>query len=500
MVGGITSFLPIVSNKVVVFENNTNNGSIEGSFEKGSLYVGGVIGQISPGAEFSLCGNANNALINVSSPDDSSENSCIGGIVGQYVSSTVENMMTLIGNANYGDLVGQCEQKNVAVCGLFCNLDSSSKTKYTINNCVNHGNVESSKAYGISDVVTNANNVVNIGKVSGTSESFSFWRSATTTNLTSLYGLEDTCIECDNMVLIKKNTTDKHYRTMNNDSIVDTLLNEECENKGYVLRWDHELKLRRKTIVHVSSPINLSIVVLNGIPLEESDIPDEILKYHLIPKGMSPTSSNEFKKTDIFEVEDDEIDVVPYHLVTIDGVIVENIYLEADDVHYLGNISNGLLEQYFYSEDYVVGSSDTNTLLDPDDVVEGDINVVVMKENKVVIEIEESTVLAGDAVESVIAESLSALTGIDKNSIIVFVEVDSEGYVLKLDVFVKDNESCETVAKAVEDLPKDNCTYGVVCYRVRISADDLSYGVRIDIEYSVLLMAIFISIILTMMK
>jgi len=371
-----------------------------------------------------------------------------------------------------------------------CGSSSDNNAQTIVENCVNHGSVEGNNAYGISDTVSVANNVVNLGVVTGSSDSYSFWKTSDSTP-TMLFGLNSACSNCDdNVTKIVK--SDGYYHTVGGDKTrVDTLLNEESENKGYSNRWDDELILRKIINVKIGGIVNKDMTVLGGLPLE-STLPKDVLKYHFIPKGLNPSSENEISKSTIIE---DDIELIPYRLIKITGEITKTIYIMADTAHY--NLDdNSDLKKYLSSKDYAIGDNDSRALLSGDSEVDGDISIIVMKKNIVVIDMEEEAVLAADVNTKEIAESVSALTGIGVENILVDIDVDEAGYVIRIIVIVQDYEMSENVASSINELVKDKssqCNYGVLCRSksARIVVGDLSVGYRIN-YYSYILFYVVI--------
>ena len=483
--GHVAHFTPSLSG-ANLFCNNINYGIIEGSISQGSLNVGGVIGLVDPNGYVSLCGNMNNATINMSITGTST-NGYVGGIVGLNSNS---KEALLLDNANYGNVIGHYDQKQqvTTVCGLICNQD---KINVTIQNCVNHGKIEGASSFGLSNFVNVSNNVVNIGGVVGTNESYSLWKDCAVTP-SSVFALNDTRVNCDeNVTLFEKNKTDGQYHVMNDDNtLVNSVLNEEAQKNGYSMRWDNDLILRTPIVIHILSPVNEDYHVLNGLSLEQNGIPNEVLKYHLVPKGVDPSPSREYTKATIVK---DNVELVPWYLITISGEMDSTIYVKADGEHRLYDISNEL-KTYFDSKDFVVGNSDTHSILKSDHIINGDMHLIVLKKNMVLVEIEESSVRAADIDLKDIAESVSELTGIGIENILVDYEMDKDGYVVSVTVVLKDGAMCEKVVADVNALEKDGqCEYGVLCrsQSARIVTNEMSGSGRVGVESGITIFFIF---------
>jgi len=323
-----------------------------------------------------------------------------------------------------------------------------------------------------------ANNVVSMGTVSGTSESCSFWNYAQTTDISSLYGLNSSCAGCDGSVtLMTIDESDGQYYTIDEHTVVHPMLNAKAHDGGYSLRWDKEMKLRMPMVIHIGGEVNEEARVLKGYSYEENGLPDSLLKkYHLVPEGKTPTPANEYKKSTKF---DEAVNLIPYHIVRISGEVSKTLYVEADGRR-LGESVNDL-KPYLKSKEYTVGDVEKNAILNSESSINEDMNIIVRKRNIVVIDI-EGDVLAVDVNVSEIAESISALSGIELDDIMIDIEVDEQGYVIRVIVALKDSEMSDIVVKAVNELEKDSqCNSGILCQSrgARIEIDDLSCSHRI---------------------
>jgi len=222
--GGLFGMFGTNNVRTSVFENNTNNGSFEGSSESGMMVVGGIIGSSMAYSGMTLCNNTNNGSINVSRSDNENKNCFAAGIVGFELYSIAVSMTDC---ANYGNLVSKCIGPDVGTCGLVC--ANTTLTTVEVHNCVNNGNVAGTKAYGISNMVTIASSIVSIGGVDGSTESYTFWEEAKQTP-THVYGLYGSCVNCDaSITLCAMNESDGRYHSVDGDhSTVDFLLNSEA--------------------------------------------------------------------------------------------------------------------------------------------------------------------------------------------------------------------------------------------------------------------------------
>ena len=241
--------------------------------------------------------------------------------------------------------------------------------------------------------------------------------------------------------------------------------------------------LRKTVIVKIGSPLNLTREVFKGLKLEENDLPDEIFKYHLMVKGSNPSPENEYTKKTIVE---NDIELVPYHLITISGKMKDSFYVVPGT---LSNLDD--LKEYLGSNDYAVGDDDTREVLDKSSPITRDMRIIVMPRNVVVIDIEKGK--PGEEVNKTeIAVSISDLTGIDIKDILVGAEVDEEGHAIRVIVVLNDSDMCVIVETAINNLVKDDtCHYGILCRstgaHILVNDQTLSLTNRNSVAYSILL-------------
>jgi len=231
--------------------------------------------------------------------------------------------------------------------------------------------------------------------VGGKSQSYSFWSSATEVP-TSLFGLNDKCENCDgNVTLIVQDASDGKYYTVGGDKTpIDSLLNAEADKNGYKKRWSHSLSLESNITIHIGSPLNVALDVLNGTTLEE---------------------------------------------ITI-------------------------LKQYLDSpKTYAIGDIRSNAVLTGKSVVTEDMEIIVMDRNGVAIDMEKGKVVVSDVDTTELANSISAISGVDTKDILIDVEVEN-GYVLRVIVILSSSELTQKVIASVNNLVNDeHCNYGILC-------------------------------------
>ena len=102
----------------------------------------------------------------------------------------------------------------------------------TVLNCVNKGNVKSQKkGYGITPIVTEARNVVNIGDVADVPESHTFWKQSQGAEL--FFGLKINPQKDGKGQLIKYNNNEKYYELDGGGAPLHELVSNEAVNKKY---------------------------------------------------------------------------------------------------------------------------------------------------------------------------------------------------------------------------------------------------------------------------
>ena len=111
-------------------------------------------------------------------------------------------------------------------------------------NSINKGSVNATtkRAYGITNIITRARNVVSMGEVNASSDSFTFWNASTDVDL--FFGLGGKCVNCpDDTTLFVHNTNTGFYGVVGSGEHVHDLLNAEVEKQNFGMVWTEELEL-----------------------------------------------------------------------------------------------------------------------------------------------------------------------------------------------------------------------------------------------------------------
>jgi len=151
---------------------------------------------------------------------------------------------------------------------------------------------------------------------------------------------------------------------------------------------------------------------------------------------------------------------VMYHWNVKSSGIIDGRWFVKDKSS-IGDISE--LRQYFESkEEYVVGDLNTNELIESNTIVMQDMNIIVNKKDKIVI------VEFDDGVREVniseVANMISEATGIDIKKLIVSVEINEKGEVVRVLLYVDNDAAANTIVDMINGLDRDSsCNAGILC-------------------------------------
>ena len=133
--------------------------------------------------------------------------------------------------------------ENRMACGMFCiNLRYAQNPNTSVLNSINKGSVNATTSvYGITNITTKARNVVSMGEVNASSDSFTFWKSSSDADL--FFCIDGKCINCtDGTTLFMQNTNTGFYEVESGEHVHD-FLNAEVEKQNYGMFWTEELEL-----------------------------------------------------------------------------------------------------------------------------------------------------------------------------------------------------------------------------------------------------------------
>ena len=233
--------------------NCVNDGDVSGNND----YVGGLIGSIEKSEQMaiSISHFINNGNITGESGD-------VGGFVGIINASIVQDDASLeVSNSENNGLVSS---SNGLACGLFCvEQNEGCNLTTTVVNTINKGNVSSENAFGITNIITNARNVVSMGVVAGQPPSSTFWNAFTNVDL--FYGLSGECFNCSAQATqFQHNTNTGTYNVFGSQQFVHDLLNYESVKQQYGMVWTRQLDLVYNPVVIVAGLVNDCFIVKSG--------------------------------------------------------------------------------------------------------------------------------------------------------------------------------------------------------------------------------------------
>ena len=239
-VGGFVGAISQCSNMTINIYSIVNNGAITGGSN-----VGGFVGHLSVGTNMTMI------ISNSMNTGEISGKSSAGGFVSSIsTGSGAESVLFgIINSVNKGSVSAEAY-----ACGMFhieYNTDLDVLT--AIHNSINKGSVSAETyAYGIANTVRAANNVVSMGEIAASSDSFTFWESSTDVDL--FFGLDGKCVNCtENTTLFVHNTNTGFYEVGSGEHVHD-LLNAEVEKQNYGIFWTKELDLVDQLVEPSPSP------------------------------------------------------------------------------------------------------------------------------------------------------------------------------------------------------------------------------------------------------
>lgn len=211
----------VIESYAITFD--VHHSVVSGSVE-GLDGVGGFVGNFTKNYQVVCNVNMSNSTAMVKGEQ------YVGGLFG-VIQSSSPSKQTVINIANTrreNSVIGTA----VASCGFACvDEDSTYAVKVNVLNSINFGNVQGEKAYGIANDIKEVMNVVNIGSVSGTSKSYSLWKSPITNQYA--YALSSSCKTCGTATQIAKNNKDGQYYVVGTQMKISDMLN-------FVVNQDHQ--------------------------------------------------------------------------------------------------------------------------------------------------------------------------------------------------------------------------------------------------------------------
>jgi len=91
---------------------------------------------------------------------------------------------------------------------------------------------------------------------------------------------------------------------------------------------------------------------------------------------------------------------------------------------------------------------------------------------------------------------ISILTGIDSSELTIGTEVNEQGHIIRINIYVKDSAQAAVIADAVNEIKKgEGCAYGVLCeansVKIKRIASGLSSGNRMKQDFVIIFITMF---------
>ena len=188
--GGFIGYVANSKSTYIGFQNTTNSGVINGA-----QIAGGFVGFLK---DNEYTGILVNDSVNINTVEG---NNYASGFLGYVERATDSNviMVSMKNSVNNGIVKG-----TGMACGFFCSVDSKSDAPLAeVVNNINSGEVSGSNAFGFAPFVYTGINDVNLGVISGTHYSASFWKTAQVFN--TIVTTEELCKNCNGAVWMVKN-------------------------------------------------------------------------------------------------------------------------------------------------------------------------------------------------------------------------------------------------------------------------------------------------------
>lgn len=299
----------------VIISSSTNKGYVDGLSNEAGGFSGTLSGNSNLMMTISKCVNTGTII-----GDQYGSGGMIGSVSGPSSSATTS--LTIVNCANHGTVSSNGE----LACGLFCtNERGESNYMTTVLNSINKGKISSQNfAFGITNIVTNARNVVSLGDVNGQAGGYTFWKESDFSLL--FYSLNINSVNCTGESLIMYNDITEMYDTVWNDEHAHDLLNEDAVNQNYGMFWTTGLDLADKVMVTVTleGAIDETITVELGSPLSSILIlrPFWTEQYEIIDTWTRMTYTMV-----LFIYREMSIEVIKKHYVTVGNPVNKGIYV-----------------------------------------------------------------------------------------------------------------------------------------------------------------------------
>ena len=235
--------------------------STSGGIVAGNSDVGGFVGLLNNNKNMTFGFNHCKSNCSITG------NTSIAGFIGNIYSSRLNSLALEITNC-ISD--GTISAPRWIACGMFCiGSDYNDNVTTTVYNSLVKGRINPGSnctAYGITNNVTSARNVVNMVDIKGSSNYSQFWAESIDTD--SLYGLVGNCEQCGtNVKLFEKSESNGMFLVSGSGERVDVMLNNKTMDGD--AKWTYDLSLTTKYLnVIARKPVNGEITIDGLNPLD----------------------------------------------------------------------------------------------------------------------------------------------------------------------------------------------------------------------------------------
>ena len=210
-----------------------------------------------------------------------------------------------------------------------------------------------------------------------------------------------------------------------------------------IINHDAELyvchKVETSNIIETFWMIGLGSKLNEGVIYGDDELLGDIFNQYHVRNGEETIFSSTRVRHDM--------NVTLFHIVECRGSDVNGTWEVLSD-----NMTvSGLIEDKtgLKPDEYVVGDRDTNKLLEPNTIIDKDLNAIMLT-NAYSIEIElyQEEELVN---ETTIADNLSDELGIDREDLIIIIETNDNGNITRITVIVKDEDTATSIVSTIQE-------------------------------------------------
>ena len=381
-------------------------------------------------------------------------NASVAGFIGRIRSQDASSIDIEITNSiNDGTILTQLEM----ACGMFCvDLENHYDVTSTVFNSITNGIINATSehpAYGFTNNITNARNVVSNAKIIGSSNSNQFW--AQSVHVSNSFGLIENCEQCGTDVSVyEMNKSNGLFIEFKSGERVDETLNNQANDCD--AKWTYDLSLTTNHLsVIVGNPVFGDIIIDGLNPL------GHLQKLCGLFMGSCTIFDNQTNQPihDSSSIQNGT-SVSFFSTVVLNGLVSETILVE------YGTMMKDIQQlQPFMNNDFsFVNSSNKNQVFTNMTCVLHDMEITVIKNTRVVVEIDPTDdVNITDVINTIIG-----IINVDPGHIIVDVVRNDDGKVTIIAITVVDEETAITIVDTINSIDTgDGCDVGVLCRRKR---------------------------------